>query len=421
MQVKNYVSGCDRCQWMKSFPEKPAGKLKPNEAISQPWKDITTDFITGLPEAQGYDALFVTCCHYTKQAHIILMSTTTLARGLATLFRDHVWKLHGFPETALSDRGPQFTAEFMKELNEILGIKTKLSTAYHPQTDGQTERVNQEIEQYLRMLVSHRQNDWPEWIAYAEFAYNNKIHTATHISPFFANYGMNPRIGIEPWRAGKSELAKEFAERMKLIHEEAQAALSKAHDDMTCYADFYRGQAPEYKVGDKVWLSTKNLNVDQLSCKLTEHQLGPYEIVKIISSNAVKLKLPASFKIHNVINVSHTRPYHPPVAGQSIIPPEPVTVEGTPEYEVEEIMDSWLKCDKLEFLVKWSGYTDDYNTWGPEANCANSHDIIEECYKSNPSTSRKLRAQDFAGLVFRPYDNLTEPKNNAVSRLEVET
>ena len=130
---------------MKSFPEKPAEKLKPNEATSQPWKDITTDFITGLPEAQGYNALFVTCCHHTKQAHIIPMSTTTSARGLATLFRDHVWKLHGLPETALLDRGPQFAAEFMKELNEILGIKTKLSTAYHPQTNRQTERVNQAV------------------------------------------------------------------------------------------------------------------------------------------------------------------------------------------------------------------------------------------------------------------------------------
>jgi len=103
-------------------------------------------------------------------------------------------------------------AEFMKELNEILGIKTKLSTAYHPQTNGQTERVNQEIKQYLRMFVSHRQNNWPEWITCAEFAYNNKIHTETHVSPFYANYGMNPRMGIKPRRAGKSEPAKEFAE-----------------------------------------------------------------------------------------------------------------------------------------------------------------------------------------------------------------
>jgi len=247
---------------MKSFPEKPAGKLKPNEAITQPWKDITTDFITGLPEAQEYDALFVTCCCHTKQAHIIPTSTTTLARGLATLFRDHVWKLHGLPETALSDRGPQFAAEFMKELNEILGIKTKLSTAYHPQTDGQREWVNQEIEQYLRMFISHRQNDWPEWITCAEFTYNNKIHMEMHVSPFYANYGMNPRMGIEPRRAGKSEPAKEFAERMKTVHEEAQVALSKLRDDMMRYADFHRGEALEYKIGNKVWLSTKNLNVD---------------------------------------------------------------------------------------------------------------------------------------------------------------
>jgi len=240
----------------------------------------------------------------------------------------------------------------MKELNEILGIKTKLSTAYHPQTDGQTEWVNQEIEQYLRMFVSHRQNDWPEWIACTEFAYNNKIHTATHVSPFYANYGMNPRMGIELRRAGKSEPAKEFPEWMKTVHEEAQVALSKSHDDMTCYADFYRGEAPEYKIGDKVWLSTKNLNVDRPSRKLTEQQLGPYEIVKIISSNAVKLKLPTSFKIHDVIIVSRIRPYRPPTAGQSTIPPEPVVIEGTPEYKVEEITDSRLKRGKLEFLVK---------------------------------------------------------------------
>ena len=144
---------------MKSFPKMPAGKLKPNETTMQPWKDITTDVIMGLPEAQGFDVLFVTCCHHTKQAHIILTHTTTSARGLAALFHDHVWKLHGLPKTALSDRGPQFTAKFMHELNDILGIQTKLSMAYHLQTNGQTEQVNQEIEQYLRMFVSHRQNN----------------------------------------------------------------------------------------------------------------------------------------------------------------------------------------------------------------------------------------------------------------------
>ena len=127
-----------------------------------------------------------------KQIHVIPTHSTVTARGLAVIFRDHVWKLHGLPETALSDRGPQFVASFMKELNDILEIKTKLSTAYHPQMDGQTKRVNQEVEQYLRLFVSHRQNDWPEWIAGAVFAYNNKVHTSTRVSLFFTNYGLNP-------------------------------------------------------------------------------------------------------------------------------------------------------------------------------------------------------------------------------------
>ena len=124
-----------------------------------------------------------------------------------------------------------------------------------------------------------------------------------HISPFYANYGHNPRMGIEPRRVTKSEPAKEFAERMKTIYDKAQAALSKACDDMQHYADFNQGIAPEYKVGNKVWLSSKNLNVDRPSHKLMEQQLGPFEVIKIISPNAIKLKLPASFRIYDVINV----------------------------------------------------------------------------------------------------------------------
>ena len=224
-------------------------------------------------------------------------------------------------------------------------------------------------------------------------------------------------MGIEPRCVIKLE---EFAEWMKTIHEEAQAALSKPCDDMQCYADFNWGIAPEYKVGNKVWLSSKNLNVDQPSCKLMEWQLGPFEVIKIVLSNAVKLKLPASFRIHDIINVSWVWPYKPPVAGQSSIPLEPIDVEGNLDYEVEEILDSRLKCGKLEYLVKWSGYTNNYNTWEPEANCANSLDIINDFYKKNPSTPQKLGAGAFAGLIFKFYENFTESKKNAVSHLEVE-
>ena len=148
--------------------------------------------------------------------------------------------------------------------------------------------------------------------------------------------------------------------------------------------------------------------------------MGPFEIVKVISPNAVKLKLLISFKIHDVINVSRVRSYKPPIIGQRVTPPEAVEVEGTPEYEVEQVLDSRLKRGKLEYLVKWSGYTDDHNTWEPKSNLGNSKESINDFHKLNPSAPRKLRANIFEGLVFKKFENLCDPVN-VLSRLEVET
>ena len=146
-------------------------------------------------------------------------------------------------------------------------------------------------------------------------------------------------MGIEPRQVNKSEEALKFAKRMKTVHEEAEAAVSKAHDDMQRYADFNQGQTPVYKIGDKVWLSAKDLKLNRPARKLSERQLGLFEIIKVVSPNAMKLRLPASYKIHDVINVSRLRLYKGPTAGQRVIPPEPIKVEGQPEYEVEEILD----------------------------------------------------------------------------------
>jgi len=191
-----------------------------------------------------------------------------LAEGLARLFRDNVWKLHGLPQSIISDRGLQFAAGLMWELNEMLGIKSKLSMAFHPQTDGQTERINQELEQYLRMFIDHRQEQWPEWLGTAEFAYNNKAHSSTRTSPFKANYGQDPRIGFKGRKKGKYAGVEKFVEKIKEIQEEA-----KVQEDMRKYADKKRSDAEEYKVGDLVMLSTKDLKyqmVGRRTKKLTE-------------------------------------------------------------------------------------------------------------------------------------------------------
>jgi len=161
----------------------------------------------------------------------------TIAEGLVRLFRDNVWRLHGLSESVVSDRGLQFAAELTKELNRMLGIQMKLSTAFYPQSDEQTEYMNQKLEQYLQFFVDHRQKDWPEWLASAEFAVNNKIHSTTKVSLFMANYGREVRMRGDIKKKGKVEKAMEFVERMKKIQKEAEVALKKVQEEMKRYTD----------------------------------------------------------------------------------------------------------------------------------------------------------------------------------------
>ena len=145
---------------MKNRAEMPVGKLRPNQIPERPWQYISVDFITKLPMSKGHDSILVVCDRFSKMSHFVATTAKTMAEGLVRLFRDYVWKLYRLPESVISDRGPQFAVGLTRELNKMLGIETKLSTAYHPQTDGQTERTNQELEQYLRIYVNHRQNNW---------------------------------------------------------------------------------------------------------------------------------------------------------------------------------------------------------------------------------------------------------------------
>ena len=170
-------------------------------------------------------------------AYFIATTEKTSAEGLAKLFRDHVWKLHGLPESIISDRGVQFAVEMMRELNNLLGIQTKLSIAYHPQTDGQIERINQELEQYLRVFINHRQEQWPDWLGMAEFTYNNKIYAATKILPFKANYGQDPRMGSEGRRKERYKVAGRFVKRIKKIQEKTKTVLGKAQEEMKKFAN----------------------------------------------------------------------------------------------------------------------------------------------------------------------------------------
>jgi len=290
----------------------------PNSIPEKPWTHILADFITKLPLAQGYNSILVVVDRLTKIVYFIPTTEKTLAEGLARLFRDNVWKLHGLLESIISDRGLQLMAGLMRELNRMLGIESKLSTVFHPQTDRQMERVNQELEQYLRMFIDHRQEQWPDWLGTAEFAYNNKMHSSTKTLPFKANYRQNPRMEFEMRRKGKYEGAEKFVTKIKEIQKEAKAVLGKVQEEMKKYADRKRVEVNEYKVGDLVMLSTKDLKyqiVRRRTEKLTERFVGPYRIKKIISSNVVELELPSIVKIHPVVNISRIHKYIGQVEG----------------------------------------------------------------------------------------------------------
>jgi len=369
----------------------------PNSIPEKAWTHILADFITKLPLAQGYDSILVVVDWFTKMAHFVPTTEKTTAEGLARLFRDNVWWLHGLPESIISDRGPQFASGLMKELNGLLGIETKLSTAFHPQTDGQTERMNQELEQYLRMFIDHQQEQWPEWLGTAEFAYNNKVHTETKVSPFQANSGQNPRMGFKMRKKGRFEEVEKFVERMKEVQGEAKAALAKAQEDMKKYADKHRLEAVEYKIEDLVLLSTKDLKwqiVSRRSKKLTEQFVGPYKVKKIVSANAVELDLPSTIKIHPVVNVSRIKKYTSQVDGQRKETPKPVIIEGEEEWEVEKILNKRKVWGKDKYLVRWKGFMAEGDTWESRENLENAGDLLKEFEEEYGRDGQEVRRQE---------------------------
>jgi len=337
------------------------------------------DFITKLPVAAGKDAILVVCDRLSKMTHFVATTEETSAEGLARLFRDNVWKLHGLPESVVSDRGLQFAAELTKELNRMLRIKTKLSIAFHPQIDGQTERMNQELEQYLQFFVDHRQRDWPEWLASAEFAVNNKTHTTTKVSPFMANYGKEVRMGGDIRKKGKVESATEFVERMRKVHEEAEAALKKTQEEMKRYADRSRKETEKWKRGDRVLLSTKDLVFkERPTKKLIERYVGPYMIEEVVSTNVVKLRLLSSMRIHLVVNVSRIVQYKEQVKGQRKEEGKPVEIEGIEEWEIEKILNKRKIRGVEKYLVQWKGFTAEEDTWERNENLKNAEEALEE-------------------------------------------
>jgi len=282
----------------------------------------------------------------------------------------------------------------MREINWLLGIKTATSTAFHPQTDGQTERINQEIEQYLRLFINHQQLDWINWLPMAEFTYNNRVQASTKYSPFMLNARQNPRMGHEPRKSTRLDSVEKFVDTMKRTREDAESALKRVADDMKKYYDRKRGKTPQYALGEKVWLDTSNIQTGRPTKKLDHKRLGPFPVSKVLANNTYELKLPKTMKIHPVFSVVKLIPYHINNFPERVVkePPPPIVKAGVEEFEIEEILDSRMCRGKLQYLVHWKGYNSEDDSWEPALVIFKDAPLaVSEFHNDHPNAVRRAQ------------------------------
>jgi hypothetical protein len=320
----------------------------------------------------------------------------------------------------ISDRGPQFVVDFTHELYRLIGIKLATLTAYHPQTDGQTERVNQELEQFLRLFVNQRQDDWEELLALGKFQYNNHVHSSTQQTPFMVDSGRHPRMGFEPQEPRlKLASVNDFVDRMSKGLEKAKSVLSKAKDEYTLYYNRCCEPAPELQPGDLVWVDAADISTDRPSVKLAHCRLGPYPIDVRVGHGAYCLKLPPSLsQLHPVFPIVKLTLATPdPIVGRRARPPPPpVLVEGKEEHEVETILDSRMRWNRLEYLIKWKGYNIGDNTWVVHRD-VHVPDIIAEFHRLNPGAPRHINAASFNYIAFSHADAADSWRSRRVEAL----
>ena len=385
--VEAYVRSCDACQRNKVVRHAPFGLLNPLPIPAKPWSSVSLDWITDLPPSNYHDAILVVVDRLTKMAIFIPTTKSMSADDVATLFLQHVVRIHGIPDSLISDRDPVFTSHFWRRLLELLAIKANRSTAFHPQTDGQTERLNSVLEQYLRMYTDYQQTDWASLLPMAEFSYNNSRHSATTLSPFFANYGYHPRMSLLPPSPDSSvPAADSYVLRLREAHVVLQRELLKARKAMELSANRRRRPAPQFVPGQLVWLIRRHVATTRPSSKLDVRRLGPFPVIGPVGNSAFRLQLPPSMKIHPVFHVSLLEPHVANMfPGRVVPPPLPIQVDGFPEFEVNLILDSKIRRRKLYYFVDWVGYNSQDQSWEPAGNVSNAQVEIAAFHNKYPA------------------------------------
>ena len=342
--VEEVIGNCDTCIRNKSSRHAPYGLMKSPDTPARAWKSIALDFITELPLSTDpttgieYDAILVITDRLTKYAYFLPWKTTATAEDVAYELIRTIIANHGVPDEIISDRDKLFTSKVWTTLLALLGVIRKLSTSFHPQTDGQTERINQIVGQYLRCHVNYRQNDWVPLLPIAQFAYNSAEADSTKVSPFFANYGFNPTAYGSPLsQKANSDFAIVLVDRIKALHEELSLDIKFTSQRSAFYHNKKRSMEPTLKEGDKVYLLRRNIKTKRPSDKLDHKKLGPFRIERVLGPVNYKLTLPKTMNIHPVFHILLLELALPDAPAAPVTEINPINPNA--EYEVEVILD----------------------------------------------------------------------------------
>jgi hypothetical protein len=444
-EVEDYCNSCVACAANKGSNSKPAGTLRPLPIPKHAWESIGVDFFGPLPTtSQGNDMVMVVVDRYSKTVLLVPCRTTITGKEAGLEAMKVLLPHAGLPKSIVSDRDVRFTGQFWGQWWQKMGTKLDMSTAYHPQSNGQTERTNRTIQTLIRIHLAQRKGEWDEWLPMVAAAYNSTVHESTGRTPF--ELSKNHPNSIDPlqWalgqndeerREGTNEEASRIWKDYQAIWEETRKRMEQQREKQRRYADERRRDV-EYKAGDRVMLSTKNFRMK--AGKLSEKWVGPY-LVKEMKSDGVSvvLELPSEFgRTHPVFHVSLVKPfvesgYEWPDRDQPNAI-TPVLVDGEVEYEVEEILDKRVDVVKSEkeeeaevqpsaggrllrkrkrirrvpmietrvfYLVKWKGYDVSEATWKEASKLNNCKELIEE-YEQLQQQKRERKREDETVLAY---------------------
>ncbi|KAJ9523477.1 hypothetical protein QJQ45_007243 [Haematococcus lacustris] len=397
--LEDYVRQCDACQRNKPSTRLKAGKLQPLSIPGRRWESISMDMIVKLPKSgkQNYDSIMVYVDRLSKMVHLVPTHEAISAADVARLFYREVVRLHGLPASVVSDRGPIFNSQYWRHVCELCHTQLCMSSAYHLETDGQTERANRIIEEMLRHYVDENHSDWADHLPWVEFAINNSWHETVRNSPFFLNYGQHPLTPAVMDLPRKVPEAAEFVEGIDKAVRKAKQCWRVAQQRMKALVDGKRREV-SYHPGAQVLLTTVNMRNNQNEQgvrKLKPRYVGPSTVLRMIGKVAVQLHLPPSWnRMHNVFHVSLVKPYCGNQTPNLAAPPPVQWLEGEPVYGVEKLLAHRVVKLKgrnrgkgrpkskeakkgLEFLVRWAGYSEEHDTWEPQKNLLNCEEAMQ--------------------------------------------